>query len=188
MEVWALLSAGRAAEAAEVAVQAATAGLPSVAPARLVGVFRDADRPLADLLVAVDGPLWDQLALQTVSDGSRPARIFLEEMDAARPGDLTVLLCGVALALALSIEEAVAWSVRLRRHGLDERCPLVTMSRDEAQDPRQRAIAAAIAVDVYSDERAMPGLEAALADVAPEHEAELAAHLEIVAPGLVSLA
>ena len=188
VEVWALLSAGRAADAAEVAVQAAAAGLPSVAPARLVGVFRDADRPLADLLAVVDGPLWGDLALQTVSDGSRPARSFLEAMDAARPGDVSVLLCGAALAPALSIEEAVAWSVRLRTHGLAERCPLVALSRDEAQDPRQRAVAAAIAVDVYSDERAVPGLEAALADVSPEHEAELASHLEIVAPGLVSLA
>jgi len=140
------------------------------------------------LLAVVDGPLWGDLALQTVSDGSRPARSFLEAMDAARPGDVSVLLCGAALAPALSIEEAVAWSVRLRTHGLAERCPLVALSRDEAQDPRQRAVAAAIAVDVYSDERAVPGLEAALADVSPEHEAELASHLEIVAPGLVSLA
>jgi len=188
VEVWALLSTGRAGEAAEVAVRAAAAGRASVAPARLVGVFRDAGRALADLLSVLGPTLWDGLALEAVADGSRPARLFLEEMDSVRPGDTTVLLCGAALAPTLSIEEAVAWSVRLRTHGLAERCPLVAISRDDAQDPRQRAIAAAIAVDVYSDDRAMPGLEAALVDVAPEHEAELASHLEIVAPGLVSLA
>lgn len=188
VEVWALLSTDRAVEAAEVAVRAAAAGRASVAPARLVGVFRDAGRPLADLLSVVDESIWAGLALEAVADGSRPARVFLEEMEAVRPGDLTVLLSGAALARALSIEEAVAWSVRLRTHGLAERCPLVAISQDPAQDPRQRAIAAALAVDVYADERALPGLEAALADVAPEHEAELASHLEVVAPGLVSLA
>lgn len=188
VEVWALLSHGRAEEAAEVAVRAAADGRPSVGPARLVALFQDAGRPLADLVGVVEGTLWSDLALEAVADGSRAARVLLEEMDAARPGDVTVLLCGAALARTLSIEEAVAWSVRLRTHGLAERCPLVTISQDGAQDPRQRAIAAALALDVYADERAMPGLEAALADVAPEHEAELASHLEVVAPGLVSLA
>lgn len=186
VEVWALMRAERFKDAVRVAVRAAGAGYPSLEPSLLTEIFDRARTPLADLVRAIPDTLWTTLAMQATNNPIRSSRIFLEEMNRHRPGDPTVLTCVSVLAGVLSLEEAAAWAVELRTYGMVEDCPLVAIALDGSADPRQRAVAGAMVLDVYGDERAVPGLEAALALVPAEQEAELVSYLDVVAPGLVS--
>lgn len=187
VEVWALMRAGRLPAAAKVALSAVRAGYFSLVPSALVEIYARSSTPLDEYVRAIPDSLWTSLALQATSDPVRSSRIFLEAMNACRPGDPTVLTCVSVLAKVFSLEEAATWAVELRRHGMASDCPLVAISLDESADPRQRAIAAAMAVDIYSDERAAAGLERALSLIPAEQEAEVLSYLEVVAPGLVSL-
>ncbi|SDC84123.1 Glycosyltransferase involved in cell wall bisynthesis [Sanguibacter gelidistatuariae] len=188
LHVWALLMSGKHKRAVGVAIDAARKGRPSLVPGALTELFDHAGLHVSALLTEIDDSLWMTLVMQCVQDGSRSSRRFLEAMNAARPGDAAVLLAGSALAPRLSLEEAASWAIELRQQGFAEECPLVAIAGNEALDPRQRAIAGAMAVDIYGDDRALPGLGDALARVAPDDEAELIAQLDIVAPGLVSAA
>lgn len=188
VEVWALMRAERFGAAVKVALRSVRAGYLSLVPSILAEVFERSKVPLSDYVQAIPDSLWTTLAMQAASNPVRASRIFLETMNAHRPGDPTVLTCVSVLAGVLSLEEAAAWAIELRAHGMEQDCPLVAIALDPSGDPRQRAIAAAMAVDVYSDERAVPGLEAALSLVRPEQEAELLSYLDVVAPGLVSAA
>lgn len=185
VEAWALMRAERFNAAVKVALRSVQAGYLSLVPSILVQIFERTKVPLADYVQAIPERLWSTLAMQAASDPVRHSRIFLEEMSSCRPGDPAVLTCVSVLAEHLSLEEAAMWAVQFRAHGMAEDCSLVAIALAPDGDPRQRAIAAAIAVDVYSDERALPGLESALALVSPEDEDELLSYLDVVAPGLI---
>ncbi|NYI59527.1 glycosyltransferase family 2 protein [Cellulomonas soli] len=183
VEVWALATLGRARQAARVARDAAERGVAPGAPGGLVSVL-GRDRVLT-VIGALDDRLWREYATWCVMDASRDSRTFLECMAQARPGDATVLGSVALLTPALTLEEAAQWAVAFRAAGAAEECPLVATSLDERQDPRQRALAGALAFSAYHDTRALVGLEQALALVPEEHAAALLADLEVVAPGLV---
>ena len=186
VEVWALMRAERFKDAARVALRAVGAGYASLAPYLLTEIFARAGVPLAEYVRAIPDTLWTSLAMQATSNPVRSSRVFLDEMARRCPGDTVILTCVSVLSATFSLEEAAAWAIELRAHGMAHECPLVAIALDESADPRQRALAGAMAVDIYADERAMPGLESALALVPPEQEAEVLSYLEVVAPGLIS--
>jgi|GEM_PF-1045214 len=189
---WALASLGRRREALQVVVEAVGRGHVPLSPVGLLDLF---DRgQVVKVLAAVrpgEWPAYVHACVQrvlTAPDGAPRERAFLLLMNESRPQDLRTAVACTHVARRLSLEEAAAWAASLRTHGMAELCPLVAICADPACDPRQRSLAGALAWDVYRDPRGRDGLEAALAEVAPEHEAELLDQLGVVAPGLVSRA
>ncbi|TNC17603.1 glycosyltransferase family 2 protein [Georgenia sp. 311] len=189
-EVWALWKLGRARDVRRAAVRAAAAGVLPGQPHELwewVG-----EDGLREVVEALTEDAWQLLGVLCTHVGAtEAARNVLDLMARVRPGDLAVLLCARELrfpADLAGLEEAATWSARMRTAGLEEYCTLVALAQDVGTPAPQRARAAALAHFAYGDPRALPALEDALAAVAPEDEAELAAHLDVLAPGLVQRA
>ena len=155
-------------------------------PWPLVVATRLGEDVLRGLLGELSDEQWRRWALLCVKDGSRNALRVLELMDEYRPGDLTVLASAARIAPAYGLEIAAEWDARLRRHGLGEMSALVRFAADKRIPPQDRALAAALAFSAYHDERALPHLEEALDRVPTQRRSELAAALEVVAPGLVT--
>lgn len=181
-----LAATGRLRDAFRAACAAVGAGYTCGQPADVVRVLDAARRPLVDWVRSMDEGAWRAYAVWATREGDVASRRLLLAMAEHRPRDLTVLLCAAGLAPVLPLDELVHWASGVRGVGLDDACPLVRAAGDDAVDARLRALAAAMAVSVYGDGRAVPLLEAALAQVRPEDEAELLGHLDVVAPGLVS--
>lgn len=140
------------------------------------------------LLAEMPDAMWRQYVTWCAMDATAEARTFLRWMRDVRPADAAVAAGAAHLAPTMPLEEAAEWSAHLRGAGRAEACPLVRIAADPQADPRQRALAGALAASAYGDERGLAGLEDALAHVRAEDEAELLAELQIVAPGLVGAA
>jgi hypothetical protein len=185
-ELWAHVKNGdqrRALLAAEAAIRRGVAPGAAAGLVQLLG--EDGSRRL---LAVMPDAMWRQYVTWCALDTGSEARTFLGWMHDVRPGDAAVLAGAAVLAPALSLEEAAEWSARMRAAGSPEQCPLVLIAADPKADPRQRALAGALAYSAYADERGLAALEDALAHVRAEDEAELLAELAIVAPGLVGAA
>lgn len=184
VEIWALARLGRGRRAAQVARETAARGRPVGTPRSLVRLLTP--ERCRRVLEVMPPALWREYVTTCLVDPNPDALTFLRWMHDVRPGDPTVLGAVAVAAPLLSLEDAARWSTAMRAAGGAEHCPLVAIAQDERSDPRQRAVAGALAFHAYADERGLHGLEAALELVPREHEAELLGHLEAVAPGLVS--
>ncbi|WP_129339100.1 glycosyltransferase family 2 protein [Cellulomonas endophytica] len=182
--VWAYAALGRPRDAQRVALEAVETGRVVGRPGELLAAV--GERTVATLVARVPDEAWVRWAAACAADGSPGARAFLAAMQAHRPTSGAVLQAAAVLAPEMDLEEAVAWSAHLRRAGVPDGCPLVVLAADPGAPVRDRALAGALAWDVYRDERALAALEGALALVAPGDAPALAAELELVAPGLVS--
>ena len=86
---------------------------------------------------------------------------------------------------------AMGGSARLRQHGFAERCTLLALSADPRRTPRERTLAAAIALEMFHDEAALPLLGEALSAVPDAQSAPVLEEMRILAPrvsGSVELA
>ncbi|WP_028048004.1 glycosyltransferase family 2 protein [Cellulomonas sp. URHE0023] len=186
-EVWAHAQVGAKRRAVRVALEAVAKGVPAWSPVRLMRfVGPDGVRTV---LGGVKDADWSGWALRCVVEAAEPEALeFLRVMAQVRPDSLAAPYSAAQLGKRLTLEEATEWSVMLRRLGAPELCPLVAIATDETAEPRPRALAGALAWDVFQEERALEGLQAALALVSAEDEPELLVALDIVAPGLVSSA
>lgn len=184
-EAWALAERGDLRAAARVVVRAAAAGFVDVEPATVVQLLQATGQPL-DTYVRVLGPgVWRHVAVACAQRPSSEAMRLLWAMTEHRPDDVAAMLCAAPLAPFMDLEALAMWSAALRRAGLSELCTLVAAADDTRRDLLTRALAAAMAVDIYQDGRALPALETVLAAVPAADEPALLAQLEIVAPGLV---
>ncbi|MCL2848784.1 MAG: hypothetical protein FWE61_01910 [Micrococcales bacterium] len=178
-----LARAGRTDAAVGVVRAALRGGHVDVSPVVVRELGEDAVRAvLPDLSPAQ----WERWTMVAAKDGSRPALRVLELMDSFRPGDPAVLAAAAQVAPLHGLDAATDWDARLHRHGMADLSTLVSLAADDHAQPTDRAVAAALAVTDYHDERALPHLEHALDQVPTQRHRELAAQLEIVAPGLVS--
>ncbi|HEY0187049.1 MAG TPA: glycosyltransferase family 2 protein [Cellulomonas sp.] len=183
VEAWALTRAGRRDEALAVALDAVDHRVAPGEPAEVLAwLGRDGAR---QVLQRVEPGQWTAWALRAAANATRPALELLRVMDEVQPHSAAVLASAATLPFLMTLEEATEWSVALRAAGIEDRCTLVALAEDEQRAPRARALAGALAFDVFADERGLDALHRALPLVDPEDEAELAAELEIVAPGLV---
>jgi hypothetical protein len=184
LETWALTRAGRTDEALAVALDATEHRVAPGEPAEVMSwLGRDGARQVIE---RVGADQWTAWALRCTANATRPALELLGVMDEVRPHSGAVLASAATLSFLMTLEEATQWAVALRAAGLEDRCTLVALAEEEQRPPRARALAAALAFDVYQDARALEALQRALPLVAPEEEAALAAELEIVAPGLIT--
>ncbi|RMI06761.1 glycosyltransferase family 2 protein [Cellulomonas triticagri] len=183
VETWALQRVGRRDEALAVAVDAVAHDIAPGEPADLATWF--GTDGVRELLGHVRPEQWSTWALRCAANATRPALLLLDVMRDLRPDSGAVLVSAATLPWLMTLEEATQWAVALRGAGLEDRCTLVALAEDDHREPRDRALAAALAFDVYADQRALAALERALPLVPEDQEAALAAELEIVAPGLV---
>ncbi|MCL2465997.1 MAG: hypothetical protein FWF02_00285 [Micrococcales bacterium] len=177
-----LSRAGRHDDAVAVVRKALRAG-QDVSPVVVRELGEDA---LRAVLPDLSSSQWERWTLAASKDGSRPALRVLELMDSFRPGDPAVLAAAAQVAPLHGLEAATDWDARLHRHGMADLSTLVSLAADDHAQPADRAVAAAMAVTDYHDARALPHLEQALDQVPTQRHRELAAQLEIVAPGLVA--
>ena len=87
-------------------------------------------------------------------------------------------------AWARPLIRAMEWSARLRRHGFGGDCTLLALSRDPRRAPRERTLAAAIALEMYGDKGALPLLAAALETVPDGDSLAVLNEMRILAPGI----
>jgi GT2 family glycosyltransferase/tetratricopeptide (TPR) repeat protein len=88
------------------------------------------------------------------------ADALLEALWARGDQQARVLAAATAVAPALPLERAVAWSARLRAAGAADRCPLMAIARDAEASPERRVQAAAVAAGVFDDAEGLAFLEA----------------------------
>jgi tetratricopeptide (TPR) repeat protein len=104
-----------------------------------------------------------------------------------RYGEEPVLLAFAAqVGAALPVVRALEWSVRLRRGGMPERCTLLALAESYLRTPRERALAAATAVELFKDDAALPLLERALSEVPDEENALVFDEMRILAPDIAA--
>ena len=85
----------------------------------------------------------------------------------------------------LTVIRSLEWSARLRAVGLGDRCPLVALAGHAGRTPRDRAIAAAVALEMFGDQRATGLLADALAAVPEADGAAVLDELRVLAPSVV---
>jgi len=78
------------------------------------------------------------------------------------------------------------WSARLRRYGLADRCTLRALAANPDRTARDRALAAAIAVELFGDQDALPVLQDALDQVPDDENAAVLDELRVFAPGIAA--
>lgn len=186
LEVRLLARAGREPEAVKVASAALRAGSRALNPVELIDQL--GEEAVGELLAATTADQRRAWALRCGQAATGAALRLLDLMVERWPDDPAVLVAAARVVPTMgTFEEAVEWSARLRRLGLDEYCTLVAFAAEPSQAPRDRALAAALAYSAYHDGRALPSLDDALDRVPTQRMPELVEQLEIVAPGLVAM-
>jgi Glycosyl transferase family 2 len=99
-------------------------------------------------------------------------------------GEPVIFAFAAEIAPRLPVIRALEWSARLREAGLPDRCPLVALAASPARSPRDRAIAAAVALEMFADGRANEPLAAALEAVPEADEATVLDELRVLAPSI----
>jgi tetratricopeptide (TPR) repeat protein len=107
---------------------------------------------------------------------------LLEALWRRYPGEPTLLTLAARVGRQVPLIRAMEWSARLRQHGFAERCTLLTLSGDRRRAPRERTLAAAIALEMFHDEVALPLLNEALTDVPDEQSAAVLEEIRMLAP------
>jgi len=110
----------------------------------------------------------------------------LEALWRRRDGDRRILAVAARIGGQLRLIRAMEWSARLRQHGLAERCTLRALAADPQRSSRDRALAAAIAVELFADQDVLPALADALADVPDEEGPAVLDELRVFAPGIAA--
>jgi hypothetical protein len=110
----------------------------------------------------------------------------LEALWTGRTGDARVLALAARLGAHLRLIRALEWSARLRQHGLAERCTLRALAGNPERSPRDRALAGAIAVELFGDQAALPALAEALARVPEEQHTAVLDEMRVFAPGIAA--
>jgi hypothetical protein len=117
-----------------------------------------------------------------------PAELADEILEALwhRYGEEPVILAFASdVGPRLTVIRALEWSARLRTAGLSDRCTLMALAANEARTARDRAIAAAVALEMFGDQRATGPLADALAAVPDADGAAVLDELRVLAPGVL---
>jgi hypothetical protein len=182
-----LLGGRRWAEAAEVftaVVRDSDAKLPVWAPLVESAGRAGADvRALADLVAEEDttGVLGQ---LINVTPGT--AEAFADALWERRPGP-ALLAFAARIAPQAGLERAMEWSARLRAAGVDSRCPVVALARDEEQPPLARVQAACVATAGFADPAGAGLLRLVAPDVPLDQVTAAVVEVATLAPALLRL-
>jgi len=84
----------------------------------------------------------------------------------------------------LPVINAMHWSVRLRNAGRADQCTLLALAANQHRTPRERALAAAVALEMFSDVNALGLLAPALEAVPDEQSALVLDEMRLLAPDI----
>jgi hypothetical protein len=187
VEVVALHRIGRSDEAVQRLLDAITHGVSDLHLVDVLQLLRSADVPVVKLVEALPEPLWKPFLAQVLQAPPSLGDEMLEAMWQHRPADPGVLAAAVRLGPTLSVLRALEWSSRLRAAGLVGACPLVALASDASRTSRDRVLAAAVALELYADERAMGLLSEALPEVPDEETTAVLDDVHLLAPSIAGM-
>jgi tetratricopeptide (TPR) repeat protein len=175
-------------------------GRQSEAASRLRDCLRDGHLPLSipeisDVLEAEGSDLREMVdlfpppalsaLLFAISEAPGTAAAALMDAVWERYGTQSVVLTFAAeIGARLPVISALDWSMRLRQAGRAEQCTLLALARNEHRTPRERALAAACALEMFNDLGAMALLEPALAAIPDEQTDLVMDEMRLLAPGI----
>ncbi|GAA2356695.1 glycosyltransferase family 2 protein [Dactylosporangium salmoneum] len=182
VEIEALSRLDRLHEAAEVLRDALRDGRVAIPVARMAQVLGAADGSLAEVAELLPRESVRGLLFSIAEAPPEAADELLEALWRRYPGEPTVLTLAARVGRQVPLIRAMEWSARLRQHGFPDRCTLLALSEDVRRTPRERTLAAAIALEMFHDEAALPLLNDALTDVPDEQSAAVLDEIRILAP------
>ncbi|MEV4514901.1 glycosyltransferase [Dactylosporangium sp. NPDC049525] len=157
-------------------------GLVPVPVSRLAQVLGAADGSLAEVAELLPREGLRGLLFGIAEAPPEAADELLEALWRRYPGEPTVLTVAARVGRLVPLIRAMEWSARLRQHGFAERCTLLALSEDARRTPRERTLAAAIALEMFHDEAALPLLNDALSAVPDDQSAPVLQEMRILAP------
>jgi hypothetical protein len=98
--------------------------------------------------------------------------------------DSRVLTFVAEFGAKLPVINALHWSVRLRNAGQADQCTLLALAANQHRTPRERALAAAVALEMFSDVNALGLLAPALEAVPDEQSALVLDEMRLLAPDI----
>jgi tetratricopeptide (TPR) repeat protein len=157
-------------------------GKVPIPAARMAQVLGAADGSLAEVAELVPAENVRGLLFSVAEAPPEAADELLEALWRRYPGEPTLLTLAARVGRRVPLIRAMEWSARLRQNGFPEQCTLLALSSDQRRTPRERTLAAAIALEMFHDEAALPLLNDALTDVPDELSAGVLSEIRILAP------
>ncbi|GAA1794671.1 glycosyltransferase [Planosporangium flavigriseum] len=186
IEILSLFRLQRHREAAErlrecVRAQTLPLNLPQMA-----AVLKAAGSGIDELADLVPAPALRALLFLTTEAPVDQVDEVLEALWQRHAGSAALLAAAARLGGGLPVMRAMEWAARLRQHGFSEHCTLLALAANETRRSRDRVLATAIALELFSDERAMPLLEKTLEAVPDDETDAVLDELRLLAPGIAA--
>jgi hypothetical protein len=185
-EIDSLMATGRPADAAEILRAALREGRLVLPLGEMVNVLRDAGSDLTELAMLIPEDAVREVLYATRLVPSTLAEAVVEALWERFPGDPQLFGVVVWLAGQLPLTKAIKWSGRLREQGLAKYCPLLTAATATDRSVRDRALAAAAALEFYGDQAALDPLSEALAQIPDDQTSAVLEELNALAPVVAS--
>ncbi len=186
IEIMSLFALERHAEAAQLLGKCLEEGETPLDLAQMTSVLRAGGRDLATIAVLVPRRSLRTLLLAAIEAPVPVVDELLEALWGRYPGVGVILAFAARAGVRLPLVRCLEWAVRLRRHGLAENCTLLALAASAGRTARDRALAAAVALEMFGDDRALPLLAQAL-EIVPASEATgVLDEMRVLAPGVAA--
>jgi len=149
-------------------------------------VLEGAGSDLTELARLIPEDAVRQVLYATRLVGPTLAEALVDALWARFPGDPQLFGVVVWLADQLPLTRSIQWSGRLREQGLAKYCPLLATATATDRSARERALAAAAALELYGDRAALAPLSEALAQVPDDETGAALEELHALAPAVAS--
>ena len=185
-EVSSLVATGRSVDAAEILRAALRVGRLVLPLGEIAKVLEGAGSDLTELARLIPEDAVRQVLYATRLVGPTLAEALVDALWARFPGDPQLFGVVVWLADQLPLTRSIQWSGRLREQGLAKYCPLLATATATDRSARERALAAAAALELYGDRAALAPLSEALAQVPDDETSAALEELHALAPAVAS--
>jgi GT2 family glycosyltransferase len=150
-----------------------------------VETFWRAGRSIDELLQSMPAKHLNSIFGQLTTIPAEAADAALEGLWKFDDRRASVLALAIRVAPKLAVERSLEWSNRLREYKLSEHCPLVATAYDTSKAPRDRLLAAAIAVVAFDDQRGRGALRMIAASYPSDRFAEALVTINDLSPDLL---
>ncbi|NJC86499.1 glycosyltransferase [Planosporangium mesophilum] len=186
IEIRSLYSLGRHDEAAQQLRESVRDGKLPLSVAMMAEVLRAGGTGIAEVAALLPESGLRTLLLSTASEPDGLVDELLDALWQRYTGSAAVLAGAARIGGRLPLMRAMEWAVRLREHGFATDCALLALAGNPGRSPRERVLAAAMAFELFSDERAMPLLEDALGAVPDDENDRVLQELRQLAPTIAA--
>ncbi|WP_412737650.1 glycosyltransferase [Krasilnikovia sp. MM14-A1259] len=185
-EIMSLMATGHSAEAAEILRAALRRGRLILPLVGIVGVLEGVGSDVGELARLIPADTVRQVLYATRHVEPPLAEAVVEALWQRFPGDPQLFGVVVWLADQLPLDRAIEWSGRLRQQGLAKYCPLLAIAASTKRPADERALAAAVVLESYNDQEALPLLSEALDQVPEDRAGAVLEKLRALAPNVAS--